>query len=97
MLLTPVGILAAGTAWGELSPAEVAVQAASSGVTQPPSGMQRLSSLWTAPFPAYAPAFVRSRGFGYLLSAMFGVGILLCLSLIMQTAVERFRRRGSPA
>jgi cobalt/nickel transport system permease protein len=97
MLLTPVGILAAGTAWGEFSPAELALQAASSGAMQEPSGLQRLSKGWTAPFPAYAPAFVRSRGFGYLLSAMFGVGILLCLSLIMQTAVERFRRRGSPA
>lgn len=92
MLLTPVGILAAGTAWGEWSQAELAPHWA-----QAPTGLQRLSSLWTAPFPAYAPAFVRSRGFGYLLSAMFGVGILLCLSLIAQTVVERFRRRGSPA
>jgi len=62
-----------------------------------PSGLERLSKLWTAPFPAYAPGFVRSRSFGYLLSAMFGVGLLLCLSLLAQGVVARYRRRGSPA
>ena len=97
MLLTPVGILAAGTAWGEWSPAELASHWTSADVEQAPTGLQRLSGLWTAPFPAYAPAFVRSRGFGYLLSAMFGVGILLCVSLVTQTAIERYRSRGSPA
>ena len=102
MLLTPVGIIAAGTAWGEWSPAELAhsasvsVAVSSQGATVP-SGLERLSKLWTAPFPAYAPGFVRSRSFGYLLSAMFGVGLLLCLSLLAQGVVARYRRRGSPA
>lgn len=92
MLLTPLGILAAGTAWGEWSPAELAKAAqhgdavASSAL---PAGLQRLSNLWTAPFPAYAPGFVRSRGFGYLLSAMFGVGLLLVVSLLARRLMER--------
>jgi cobalt/nickel transport system permease protein len=92
MLLTPVGILAAGTAWGEWSPAELASStvAQASGV---PAGLERLSSLWTAPFPAYAPTFVRSRSFGYLLSAMFGVGLLLGLSLVSQSLLARYRRK----
>jgi len=103
MLLTPLGILAAGTAWGEWSPAELARGASSRAAAvrslrpEAPSGMQRLSHLWTAPFPAYAPAFVRSRGFGYLLSAMFGVGLLLCLSLAAQRVLERQRRRRAAA
>ncbi len=102
MLLTPVGIIAAGTAWGEWSPAELAhapsvSAAASSPSPTVPSGLQRLSKLWTAPFPAYAPGFVRSRSFGYLLSAMFGIGLLLCFSLVAQGVVARYRRRGSPA
>jgi cobalt/nickel transport system permease protein len=102
LLLTPLGIIVAGTAWGEWSPAELARMApnptsANPAVPAVPTGLQRLSNLWTAPFPAYAPAFVRSRGFGYLLSAMFGVGILLCLSLLAQSIVERLRGRGSPA
>ena len=44
------------------------------------AGLQKLANLWTAPFPAYAPGFVKSRAFGYLLSAMFAVGFLLSLS-----------------
>jgi len=99
MLLTPLGILAAGKAWSEWSPVEFAVAGSQAQVaaaaTMPaaatPAGMQRLASLWTAPFPAYAPAFVKSAAFGYLLSAMFGVGILLSLSLLAQQYMERRR------
>ncbi len=99
MLLTPLGILAAGTAWGEWSPSELAKAAsqADSLVSPVPAGLQRLSSLWTAPFPSYAPSFVRSRSFGYLLSAMFGVGFLLLLSLTLRGLMERYRRKESSA
>jgi cobalt/nickel transport system permease protein len=93
MLLTPLGIFAAGTAWGEWSPSEFAAAgskaqiAAAANVPRGtiPSGMQRPANLWTAPFPAYAPSFVKSAGLGYLLSAMFGVGFLLALSLLAQS------------
>ena len=100
MLLTPLGILAAGTAWGEWSPAQLVSAAshpdkAGSPVAAVPAGLQRLSNLWTAPFPAYAPAFIRSRGFGYLLSAMFGVGLLLLISMSMGRLLERRRRESS--
>jgi len=99
MLLTPLGILAAGSAWSEFSPSEFANTgpkaqiAAAANVPREttPSGMQRLANLWTAPFPAYAPSFVKSAGFGYLLSAMFGVGFLLALSLLAQRYLERRR------
>jgi cobalt/nickel transport system permease protein len=104
MVLTPLGILTAGKAWGEWSPSELAKRqrqsqtaAASSDAAQSPgipTGMQRLSSLWTAPFPAYAPTFVKSRRFGYFLSAMFTVGIVLLLSLAMQHYVQRRREAG---
>jgi cobalt/nickel transport system permease protein len=97
MLLTPLGILAAGTAWGEWSPAALTHSVAPANTDPPhaiPSGLQRLSNLWTAPFPAYAPTFVRSRSFGYLLSAMFGVGLLLALSLAVRSIVEWHRGKG---
>jgi cobalt/nickel transport system permease protein len=73
LILTPLGILAAGSAWGEWSPSELAGPA--------PRGLERLSSLWTAPVSRYAPPFIRSASFGYLVSAMAGVGsiILVCL------------------
>ncbi|MGO9304293.1 MAG: cobalt transporter CbiM [Candidatus Korobacteraceae bacterium] len=101
MLVTPVGILAAGTAWGEWSPAQLAkAPAIAQDVNSPqsvPTGLQRLSNLWTAPFPAYAPSFVHSRGFGYLLSAMFGVGFLLAASLVLRLLLQRHRQRNYSA
>jgi len=97
LLLTPLGILAAGTAWGEWTPSQLATAASSSHSAAVPAGLQRLSSLWTAPFPGYAPSFIRSRAFGYLLSAMFGVGLLLLLSLLLLRLLERTRPKESSA
>jgi cobalt/nickel transport system permease protein len=93
MLLTPLGILAAGTAWGEwgakdFSDPQMRQQiTVASGQVAPPSeqprGLARLSSLWSAPFPQYAPPFVRHPAFGYVMSAMFGCGLILGLFLLM--------------
>ena len=87
MLLTPLGILAAGAAWGEWSARDFAspemrqkIAAASGNVAPPaqqPQGLERLSTLWSAPFPQYAPPFVRGPAFGYVMSAMFGSGLIL--------------------
>ena len=105
MLLTPVGILATGKALSDWSPSAFAQSGpsaqAAAAANDPafalPAGMQRLANLWAAPFPAYAPAFVKSAAFGYLLSAMFGVGFLLSLSLLVKVCVERRRvARHSP-
>jgi cobalt/nickel transport system permease protein len=92
MLFTPVGILAAGTAWGEWSSSAFTNShtrdqiAAASGNHAPPSavpvGIQKLSTVWTAPFPGYAPTFIRNPMFGYLLSAIFGVGFMVLAALI---------------
>jgi cobalt/nickel transport system permease protein len=91
LMLTPLGILAAGSAWGEwvasdFSNPAVRQQIAASSLhqaapAQAPAGLERLSSVWTAPFARYAPPLVRSASFGYLLSAMFGAGLvtLACL------------------
>jgi hypothetical protein len=38
--------------------------------------MERLSAFWTAPFPEYAPTFLKSRAFGYILSGMMGTGLI---------------------
>ena len=98
MILTPLGILAAGTAWGEwmasdFSNPALRQQIAASSFEQAaplhaPEGLARLSTLWTAPFVRYAPPYVGSAAFGYLLSAMFGVGLVMLASL----AVGRFLR-----
>ena len=103
LALTPLGVLASGAAWGEWgvrdfseAGARQRIAAASSHVIPPPRaprGMERLCSVWTAPFPQYAPAFVRHPAFGYLLSAMFGSGIIILAFLTLRAVFERRNRR----
>ncbi len=91
MTLTPLGILAAGTAWGEwvasdfANPSARLEMAAASLRQAPPAhapeGLERLAGLWTAPFARYAPPMVRSAAFGYVLSAMFGTGLIVLAGL----------------
>jgi cobalt/nickel transport system permease protein len=103
MLFTPLGFLAAGTAWGEWSSADLMNPhtrdqiGAASGNHAPPSsvpvGIEKLSTVWTAPFPGYAPRFIKSPAFGYLLSAMFGVGFMVLASLVARVAGGKWPRR----
>jgi len=93
MVATPLGLLAAGTAWGEWSPEDFKKQevrqeiaAASHNIAppeSPPAGLERLGSIWSAPIPDYAPAFLKSKELGYILSAMFGTGIIVSVSLLI--------------
>jgi cobalt/nickel transport system permease protein len=104
LMLTPLGILATGKAWGEWAPSDflrpesrVQIASASQNVAPPvsaPRGMQRLATIWTSPFPAYAPAFVKSPALGYFLSAMFGAGTCLLLAVLAHAGL---RGRGRPA
>ncbi len=93
MILTPLGLLAAGIAWGEWSiqdfrnPALREQIAHASGSVAPPAsiphGLERLSSIWTAPMPDYAPSFMHNESFGYVMSAMIGCGLILLLLLLI--------------
>jgi cobalt/nickel transport system permease protein len=99
LLLTPLGVLAVGTAWGEWSAQDFATperreQIASASRNQaPPSqvprGLERLSSTWTAPFPGYAPSFIRSQSFGYILSGMFGTGLTIMVIVVAGRAASK--------
>ncbi len=107
MLLTPLGILAAGTAWGEWAARDFhdpqirqQITAASGDVAPPlqqPQGLARLSSLWSAPFPQYAPPFVRHPAFGYVMSAIFGSGIILGSFLLLSWIAGERGADGSKA
>lgn len=93
MLVTPLGLIAAGTAWGEWGAADFAdpaaraqIEAASGQVaapTQAPEGFARLATVWSAPIPDYAPTFMRSEGFGYILSALLGGGLIILTFLLI--------------
>jgi cobalt/nickel transport system permease protein len=105
LILTPLGILAAGSAWGEWTAQDFAdpgmrrqIGAASSHQappTQAPRGLERLSSVWTAPLSRYAPGFIRNPSFGYLVSAMVGVGSILLVFLLLNAVLAR-RRPATP-
>jgi cobalt/nickel transport system permease protein len=101
MVLAPLGLLATGKAWGEWSvrdfsnlAARQQMAAASRNVAppaSPPSGLERLAGLWTAPFPDYSPPFVHSASFGYVLSAMFGIGTIILLSILSGWIAQKVR------
>ncbi len=107
LMLTPLGMLAAGSAWGEWAardfnnPEARRQMAAASGQhappQRPPQEMQRLSGVWTAPLPGYAPPFLRSAGFGYLLSGMLGAGVLMLCGLAGQRILAGRPARPAPA
>lgn len=106
LVLTPAGVLAVGTAWGEWSAADFNNSEGRQHITtasqnqappsQAPSGLQRLASVWTAPFPDYAPAFVRSQHLGYLLSGMFGCGLIIGVIALSGWAGRRKSLKGDP-
>ncbi len=103
MILTPLGLLAAGTAWGEWSAEDFAnpetreqIAAASQNQTPPtapPAGLEKLSSVWTAPIPDYAPAFMNSAKFGYIMSAMFGAGLIIAVFLLIGWIINFISRQ----
>lgn len=86
MMLSPLGLLAAGTAWGEWAPEdfkdpalrqEMTTASRAAPPAHPPQGLEKLSALWTAPIPDYAPPFLKNEKVGYVLSALFGSGLIL--------------------
>lgn len=87
IVLTPLGILTVGSAWGEWSAADFADANARQEIArasghrappaQPPTGLARLSSLWNAPLADYAPGFIHYPSLGYLVSAAAGVALIV--------------------
>jgi cobalt/nickel transport system permease protein len=107
MVLTPLGILAAGSAWGEWMASDYANPAVRRQIAAasfnhvapalPPQGLQRLSAVWTAPFARYAPPYIRGAAFGYILSAMFGAGVIVLAFLLLGRFTRSAARAGPEA
>jgi cobalt/nickel transport system permease protein len=105
MIASPLGLLAAGIAWGEwgaddfqdaIARAEIAE--ASGDVVPPavvPQGMARLASVWTAPMPDYAPPFMHQEAFGYIMSAVVGTGLILLAFLALSSLLRSGRAQRS--
>jgi cobalt/nickel transport system permease protein len=98
-VLTPLGIIAIGSAWGEWTASDFSnpamraqIAAASSRQAAPahvPSGLERLSSLWTAPIARYEPSFIRNTSSGYIFSALLGVALIVFLTKFLVRFIVR--------
>ncbi len=77
IVLTPIGLMAPGTAWGEWSRTELEQM----GLGYIPAGFDRWSSLWSAPLSGYDLPWLNHSIAGYLFSA--AVGVVLVLAVIM--------------
>jgi cobalt/nickel transport system permease protein len=85
VLVSPLGLLAPGTAWGEWSTLELARL----GIKSIPTGMEKLSGLWGAPLARYNLPALGNTSLGYLLSAGVGilvVGVVVWLFTVLLTA-----------
>ncbi len=84
ILLTPVGLLASGSAWGEWAPAAVKGM-----VGYMPAGLQRMSGAWTAAMPDYAPAFIKDPVVGYVAAALTGAALIAAIVWLVGIALSR--------
>lgn len=81
MILAPLGLLAAGETFGEWGSGELKEK-----LGYVPQGIERLSSIWSAPLTGYALPGSESVGSGplsagaYLLSAI--IGVVVCGGLL---------------
>lgn len=76
IVITPLGLLAPGTAWGEWGAKELT----SMGLAFIPGGLEKLSGLWYAPIPAYGLRASGDANIAYILSAI--VGILITIGVV---------------
>jgi len=87
-ILSPIGLLAEGTAWGEWDADELKET-----LGYVPQGMERFKDLWQAIFPDYSMNILGDSNFGhyteYVFSAIIGSAIIygtvrLITKLILQ-------------
>jgi cobalt/nickel transport system permease protein len=76
IVITPIGLLAPGTAWGEWG----AEALTSLGLSFIPKGLGKLSGLWSAPIPNYNISALGNVNVAYILSAI--VGVLITIGVV---------------
>lgn len=70
-VLSPLGLLAPGTAWGEWGAEEFHDM-----LGYVPQGLERFAEFWRAPLPDYAIPGIGEVS-GYILSAVIGMGLVV--------------------
>lgn len=93
IVLTPIGLLATGTAWGEWGAGELGGQ-----LGFVPAGVQALSDFWQAPLPDYGFAgasggTVQSAA-AYIISAVIGVALTAGAAWLLTRMLARKEAAG---
>jgi cobalt/nickel transport system permease protein len=84
VFITPIGLLAPGTAWGEWN----SDQLRDMGLDFVPSGLQKWESFWQAAFADYTIPGLGERT-GYALSAGIGIALILVVFYVMTAIGKR--------
>lgn len=94
-LMTPLGLLATGTAWGEWSMDEIKVQ-----LGYIPKGLAAMADRWHALFPDYSVPALGEGQFGatigYILSAVIGIVLIMALILITSKLIMKGQKGNKP-
>ena len=88
LLLTPIGALAPGTAWGEWSGAQL-----KTALGYVPGNFERLGGTWDAAMADYSTPGIGNSFVGYLLAGVVGVVLVVGLAWVAATLLAR--RRGA--
>ncbi len=91
IVLTPMGLLAPGTAWGEWGREELEAL----GLGYIPAGFDQWSSLWSAPIPDYDIPALENPTLAYVASAVVGVALVWLIVLALGWLIERLTLRGA--
>lgn len=92
VLLTPLGLLAGGQAFGESAPADLDLGAL--GLAAVPEGLARYNGFWSdALLGGYGFAEGRHSTAGYLLSAVLGIIAIAVVTAVVAWFAERVLRR----
>jgi cobalt/nickel transport system permease protein len=97
LVLTPLGILAGGTAWGEWTPAELLSQhgARLASLSSIPAGLDRLQRIWTAPIAGYSLRIGwGGNSVSYLAAGFVGVAAILTLFFALALLLRIARTGG---
>ena len=82
IILTPLGLLADGTAWGEWSGEDLTTT-----LGFVPQGIEQAGDWWKAAFPDYSMKFLGEGDMadraGYIMSAVLGSGFIYGVTLIL--------------
>jgi cobalt/nickel transport system permease protein len=84
ILLTPIGALAPGTAWGEWGGEEL-----KAAIGYAPADLERLGGLWRSAMPGYATPGVSNALLGYLIAAVVGTALTVGVAFAVGALLAR--------